>query len=62
MVFVLNREGKPLMPASCRTARKLLESKRAHVEHRTPFTVRLLHGASGSPLASWTAQSYQRNC
>ena len=47
MVFVVNREGTPLMPACERAARKLLAAGRARVVRRTPFTVRLLHGTSG---------------
>lgn len=47
LVFVLSKEGKPLMPCSPRTARKLLEEKKAKVLSREPFTIKLLFGSSG---------------
>lgn len=46
-VFVLNKEGRPLMPCTPRTARRLLEAGRAKVHSLTPFTVKLIHGSSG---------------
>lgn len=47
LVYVLNKEGKPLMPCSPSKARKLLKSKQAKVVKRTPFTIKLLFGSSG---------------
>ncbi len=40
-VFVLSKEGKPLMPTTPRRARMWLEAKRARVVRRDPFTIRL---------------------
>ncbi len=40
-VFVLSKEGKPLMPTTPRRARMWLEAKRARVVRREPFTIRL---------------------
>jgi len=41
-VFVLDKHQKPLMPCSEKRARKLLESGRARVARRYPFTIRLV--------------------
>lgn len=41
-VFVLSREGKPVMPCSEKRARKLLESGRARVHKPYPFTIRVV--------------------
>ena len=41
MVYVLNKEGKPLMPCSEAKARKLLKSKKAHIINYCPFTIQL---------------------
>src|SRR4051794_26993389 len=46
-VYVLNQQGKPLMPCSSRKARMLLKSQKAKVVQRTPFTIQLLYGSSG---------------
>ena len=46
-VFVLNKNGEPLMPCSPRKARLLLKEKKANVKKRTPFTIQLLYGSSG---------------
>ncbi len=40
-VFVLSKEGKPLMPTTPRRARVWLKAKRARVVRRDPFTIRL---------------------
>ncbi len=40
-VFVLSKEGKPLMPTTPRRARVWLKAKRARVMRRDPFTIRL---------------------
>lgn len=39
-VYVLNHQGKPLMPCSPRTAKLLLKEDKAEVVKRTPFTIR----------------------
>ena len=41
MVYVLNKEGKPLMPCSEAKARKLLKTKKAHIINYCPFTIQL---------------------
>ena len=43
VVYVLNYQGKPLMPCSPSKARKLLKSGKAIVKRRTPFTIRLIN-------------------
>lgn len=40
-VFVLSKEGKPLMPTTPRRARVFLKAKRACVVRREPFTIQL---------------------
>ena len=40
-VFVLSKEGTPLMPTTPRRARVFLKAKRASVVRREPFTIRL---------------------
>lgn len=47
LVYVLNSEGKPLMPCNAARARKLLEGGKAKVMSRSPFTIKLLFGSSG---------------
>lgn len=47
MVYVLNKENKPLMPCSSRKARLLLKQNKAIVANRSPFTIKLLYGSSG---------------
>ena len=47
LVFVLNKHGNPLMPASPAKARHLLDNGQAVVVRRTPFTIQLLYGSSG---------------
>lgn len=47
LVFVLNKDGKNLMPCSPRKARVLLKDKKAKVMSRKPFTIQLLYGSSG---------------
>ena len=41
MVYVLNKEGKPLMPCSEAKARRLLKAKKAHIVNYCPFTIQL---------------------
>lgn len=47
-VFVLSREGMPVMPCTEKRARKLLESGRARVHRLYPFTIRLVDRTLGS--------------
>ena len=47
LVYVLNRNKKPLMPCKPAKARKLLKNKKAKVVNREPFTIQLLYGSSG---------------
>ena len=47
LIYVLNHHGKPLMPCSPAKARHLLESGKAKVVRRDPFTIKLLFGSSG---------------
>ena len=42
MVYVLNIEGKPLMPCKEAKARKLLKQNKAKIAKREPFTIQLL--------------------
>lgn len=44
MVYILNKDGKPLMPTKRRgKVRHLLETNKAKVVKRTPFTIQLLY-------------------
>ena len=47
LVYVLNKDGKPLMPCKPSKARKLLKQGKAKVIKKSPFTVQLLYGSSG---------------
>ena len=47
LAYVLNKLGKPIMPCNPAKARKLLDSGKAKVVSRVPFTIKLLHGSSG---------------
>ncbi len=47
LVYVLNKDGKPLMPCSSVKARILLKQKKAKVITREPFTIQFLYGSSG---------------
>ena len=47
LAYVLNKKGKPIMPCNPAKARKLLDSGKAKVVSRVPFTIKLLHGSSG---------------
>ena len=42
MVYVLNIEGKPLMPCKEAKARKLLKENKAKIYKKEPFTIQLL--------------------
>lgn len=46
-VYVINKHGRPLMPCSPAKARHLLDSGKAKVKKRTPFTIQLIYGSSG---------------
>ncbi|RPJ78021.1 MAG: HNH endonuclease [Alphaproteobacteria bacterium] len=47
LVFVINKEDKPLMPCKPSKARKLLKEGKAKVISKIPFTIKLLFGSSG---------------
>lgn len=47
LVYVLNKDGRPLMPCKPQKARKLLKNDKALVIKREPFTIQLLYGSSG---------------
>ncbi len=46
-VYVVNKNGKPLMPTSPAKARRLLKAGKAKVLKRNPFTIQLIYGSSG---------------
>ena len=46
MVYVINYDGKPLMPCKPVIARLLLKNGKAKVIRRTPFTIKLLYQAT----------------
>jgi hypothetical protein len=46
-VYVINKDGRPLMPTTPRKARRLLKSGKAKVAKRDPFTIQLIYGSSG---------------
>lgn len=60
-VLVVNKLGKPLMPTTRRKARKLLESGRARIYARRPFTIQLLYGCRGytQPITLGIDSGYQ---
>ena len=47
LVYILNNQGKPLMPCKPQKARKLLKQNKAKVIKKEPFTIQLLFGSSG---------------
>lgn len=47
LVYVLNKNGKPLMPCKPQKARKLLKSGKAKIYKYTPFTIKLKYGSAG---------------
>ena len=47
LVYVLNKNKKPLMPCKPQKARKLLKNGKAKVVKIEPFTIQLLGGSSG---------------
>ena len=46
LVYVLNKNRKPLMPCKPQKARKLLRNGKAKVIRREPFTIQLLSKAA----------------
>lgn len=46
MVYVINKDGKPLMPCKPVIARLLLKQGKAKCIKRTPFTIKLLYQAT----------------
>lgn len=47
LVYVLNKDKKPLMPCTAVKARILLKQGKAKVIQKEPFTIQLLYGSSG---------------
>ena len=47
LVYVLNKNEKPLMPCKPSKAGKLLKQGKAKVVKKSPFTIQLLYGSSG---------------
>ena len=47
LAYVLNHNGKPLMPCQAVNARILLKQRKAKVVRREPFTIQLLYSSSG---------------
>ena len=47
LVYIIDCNGKTLMPCSARKARLLLKQKKARVLKKEPFTIQLLYGSSG---------------
>ncbi|MEW6492957.1 MAG: RNA-guided endonuclease IscB [Cyanobacteriota bacterium] len=60
-VLVVHKNGRPLMPTKPRKARKLLESGRAKIYARRPFTIQLLYGCRGytQPIILGVDAGYQ---
>lgn len=46
-VLVINQHGRPLMPTSPKIARLLLQSGKAKIIGRHPFTIQLMYGTRG---------------
>lgn len=46
-VYVINKNGQPLMPCKPQKARKLLKANKAEVVKYEPFTIKLKYGSSG---------------
>ena len=47
LVLVINKHGQPLMPTTPRKARILLQSGKAKIAGRDPFTIQLIYGSAG---------------
>ena len=46
-VYVVNKDGRPLMPTTPRKARLLLKEGKAKIFYREPFTIQLIYRTSG---------------
>ncbi len=46
-VYIINKNGQPLMPCKPQKARKLLKADKAKVVKYEPFTIKLKYGSSG---------------
>ena len=46
-VYIINKNGQPLMPCNPQKARKLLKADKAEVVKYEPFTIKLKYGSSG---------------
>lgn len=46
-VYIINKNGQPLMPCKPQKARKLLKANKAEVVKYEPFTIKLKYGSSG---------------
>ena len=46
-VYVINKNGQPLMPCKPQKARKLLKANKARVVKYEPFTIKLKYGSTG---------------
>lgn len=60
-VLVVNKDGRPLMPTTPRKVRKFLESSRAKIYARRPFTIQLLYACRGytQPVTLGIDSGYQ---
>ncbi|MEO5968332.1 MAG: RRXRR domain-containing protein, partial [Bdellovibrionia bacterium] len=47
LVYILNKNGSPLMPCEPKKARKRLCQGKAKVVARRPFIIKLLYGSGG---------------
>src|SRR5690242_12442035 len=47
LVFVVSKQGRPLMPCKPAIARRLLCQGKAKVIRRVSFTIQLIYGATG---------------
>ena len=60
-VYVLNKDGKPLMPTTrCGHVRYLLKEKKARVVKTKPFTIQLLYETNDvvQPLYLWFGRDH----
>jgi hypothetical protein len=47
LVFILNKNGKPLMPCSFKKSKQLVREGKALVIKRSPFTIQMNYGSTG---------------
>ena len=62
MVYVLDIDGKPLMPTERHgKVRRLLKEKKARVVKKTPFTIQLLYDSTRytSYCHAWSGRWFQ---